>query len=195
MGKVIKQPPVCCRPSVGIRLQTLRRKRNMTFQSIAKMLKLPLNQYKWAEKNLITLDDDRLDRLATFYKVDVEYLQGKTPHPTKEFHTLSSFKKNLTYTQQDELLASEVKALAAAKSISFQAHIKTREDCYVLANKLKRTIRDDIRGILSRVQDEDADLLGQIGIDLENELVEIFERAMERVDKITQQYIGGKVNE
>lgn len=69
------------------------------------------------------------------------------------------------------------------------------DECYPLVERMRKTIKGDIKSIIARVNDEDADLLGQVGVVLEKELDDIFTRLVQGIGKDIQQYIGGKHDE
>lgn len=78
-----RHPPISCVPSVGSRLNRLRRQAGISPDEMAKLLRMDKSQYAWCEQNTAVLEEGRLARLATLYGVDLEYLQGTTNQPRK----------------------------------------------------------------------------------------------------------------
>lgn len=167
-----RHPPISCVPSVGSRLNRLRRQAGISPDEMAKLLRMDKSQYAWCEQNTAVLEEGRLARLATLYGVDLEYLQGTTNQPRKP-----------------------PKQLTEVNDIIFHARTRAMDECYPLVERMRKTIKGDIKSIIARVNDEDADLLGQVGVVLEKELDDIFTRLVQGIGKDIQQYIGGKHDE
>lgn len=67
------------------RLKEIREDRDFLQKDIAKILKIPQQNYSRYETGVITMPIEKYDKLADFYNVSIDYLVGRTdtrkPYP------------------------------------------------------------------------------------------------------------------
>lgn len=86
----------------GDRIAELRKKRNLTQEELAKILKISRAALSHYEQNRREPDYNTLSRIANYFKVTIDYILGRTDNPTAQLDEATlEFVKSLELSEKD----------------------------------------------------------------------------------------------